>query len=1573
MARVAELELQLLDVTNKKDLAEKEILALKRKASFSDEEIRGLNVALEKSRLEINAAKKYASEVESYLTEKSNKMSATMKQNTELTVNNAAKDQEITGLHAQAEKDRATIAALTANISDLEASLKQVNDELAMKTNKTNDMAVATALSEKQTTALKAQTIADSEIITKLKNQIADLQASSSSTAADLKACSIARAELDKKLVSSLALNKMNDEALSAGRDRIASLETTLAKSNSELAAAKTNIANLKSSAEKEEKKISALTSQTLKDANEIKSLKQQVNDLTVSLSTASSEVKSLKANLQKSTDMLNASAKQVSALTADQVKGKEQRAALQSSLAALKDVEEAQRKQIAELQLLLAQKEQSLDELDQKMINVRAGSLHVLVDHTGTGRAAKVSAGCPSSSSNVRGSGSLETSTHDGPHPEYIALCEKVCSLEEQVSDLTVLCSTKDKEKAELEERAKSTALTMAQMAARNTDLMASLKKSVEDLKELSNQLANANAASNQSELSANETISALQTQLQKCNNTVAALEQQVKELSAAKAAMSASIEALEVEGKKSSDMIAVLTKNIGGLVADKAAAGQKIEDLTTRSCKAEDDVAECNKRLVQVEAALNQAINDTSTLKRSYDELMASAKVTATTNQSERDRLLSQLQSNMDEAASWKQRIEYLEDKLKKANDEFVDLQRQFIELTNSNALAKSAHAKDVERYQLQTKQQEDMIATLKKHIAELELQQKRDSISMSTLTANVDDMRRQVESQKKQYADSQIASAKAVASLESALTKATAELSVLSTNNNTLSTAKLAADAEIQALQAQCKSSSESISAMKSRIADSELKQLKADEDIRTLTASKAAADARINDFENAAEQAKSTIAVLQKRVTELETQGVHSDDQTKTLTKRLNDAIAAKTAADARIATLEARCEKDAVQIGTMEKNAVVLTAELKMAKTELAAANKRVSEASDARLAAEKEKEALKIQGQKDREDLKSLNKRVGDLEGNLKQTIGERTALSQQLMDETSSNAAAKIAAAKEADNLKAQCKKLQDELLAFQQRVQELEIALKADKDQFLALTKNHNNLTTTSTEEIATLKRLLAELETKATAGNREIAALNQKVNELSLINENEERRVVSLEGQIAAGNKDYETLKSDFDALHANKVAADKRIAQLAEQGKNDALALQALQMQIVECKTALATIEKCKADLDATLRASDGEVSALKMKEKLSADEISALKQLVESGQAELKTQNATVVGLEAQKLKGEETIATITQQLADIDKRLLDGTDAANQRIGVLEGQGKSYEANIGLLKQQLEDQKAATASMSAQYQSLKESSAAAMGMLETKSKTDDATIASLRAQAKLDSENIASLTDQLMSLASEFQSFKSDAEKAIAALQSKAKNDNTEIANLHAQNVTDNETIASLTQQLNLRTQESLTAKESAAATINDLQLKGKRDDEEIEALRDQLSALQASSSQTITNTQAQLKKSKEDNKVVEGRIAELEGIYYETDRAYLSQTPILSKYPTFTTPSLIFLQSLFLGIKLVLEKNVASLETSLKASADEIIALKRQISELESTIRAITDENEQVNHMASF
>ena len=754
----------------------------------------------------------------------------------------------------------------------------------------------------------------------------------------------------------------------------------------------------------------------------------------------------------------------------------------------------------------------------------------------------------------------------------------------------------------------------------------------------------------------------------------------------------------------------------------------------------------------------------------------------------------------------------------------------------------------------------------------------------------------------------------SVQTIASLEEALKIAADELALSEAKSNALAAAKLVADIEIQALQAECKSSSESICAMKSHIVDLELKQTKNDDCIRSLTAAKMATDARAKDLETTAEKAKDAMAVLHQRIVDLEAQGVRSGDQRNALTNQLEDTISAKTAADARIIVLESRCEKDALQIATMEANAVSLLAEINKTKeallsaqkemlqlkdviaakeielasnqeasatcyqakeAELVAVNDRLSEASIARLAAEQEVEALKIQRQNDREEHKSLNKRIVDLEGILKQTSEEKTAISQQFKNATALSAAAEIAAAKETDDLKTQSKKIQDELSALQQREHELEAELNSARNQLLALATNHKNLTTSSAEEIAAMKCLVTELETKATVDSKKIAAWTHKCHEVTLINEAERHRIVQLEGQITAGTKDYAALKSEFDALEAALAAADVRIAQLTERGRNDASALDALQAQIVECKAAIAVNEKCKADLEVKLLTSDGEISALTMKVQVSADESSALKQLVDSCQMELETLNARTASLEAQKLKGEEQIATLTQQLADCNKKLLTQTDTASQRIGVLEGQCEKYEADMRLLGNQLEDQKAATASANEEYQSIKESSAAAMVVLETKGKADDATIASLRAQGKVDSKNIASLTDQLTSLTNELQAFKSDAKQTIAALQDKGKNDTKAIGNLHAQNAANGETIASLTQQLadanhreKVLAQESRMENESSAAVISDLKLKGKRDGDEIEALKRQLAALQASSTTTITDLQALLKKS---------------------------------------------------------------------------------------------------------
>ena len=358
------------------------------KAVTLEEKIRGLCVSLETSHLEISAVKKHASDLESDMKEKSNEMNAMMMKNTELIVASAAKDQEIKILREQAEKDRNTIGTLSTSLTDLEAALKQAQSELTEESSKTNDMAVSIALVEKQTASLKAQTITDSEIISQLKSQIADLQATSTSTVAEMKAYATGKSEAEEKLASLAAKSAKDDDELTARKHQIAALEAGLAQSNSALAVLKAQVANLVASAEGNEKKMSFLTSQTQRDEAELQSLRKQIQDLTASIETAYSDTTNLKASLRSTSDMLDASTKQVSILMADQAKVHEERAALQSSIAQLKDVDEAQRN---ELQLLLTQQEQSLIELGQKMLNVRPGNLDVLVDHTGTGRAAKV------------------------------------------------------------------------------------------------------------------------------------------------------------------------------------------------------------------------------------------------------------------------------------------------------------------------------------------------------------------------------------------------------------------------------------------------------------------------------------------------------------------------------------------------------------------------------------------------------------------------------------------------------------------------------------------------------------------------------------------------------------------------------------------------------------------------------------------------------------------------------------------------------------------------------------------------------------------------------------------------------------------------------------------------------------------------------------------------------------------------------------------------------------------------------------------------------------------------------
>lgn len=225
------------------------------------------------------------------------------------------------------------------------------------------------------------------------------------------------------------------------------------------------------------------------------------------------------------------------------------------------------------------------------------------------------------------------------------------------------------------------STAEEMAQITAQNADLMASHEKSMGELEELSIQLANANAVSSQTQRTAEESISALQSQLSKSTGTATALELQVKELTAAKASMSTSIGVFEVERKKSSETITLLTKNIDVLTAAKTVADEDIDNLTALRRKAEDGMVECTKRLAQMEAALKKSNDDTAKLQRSYDELVASSGATAATNQLERDGLKSRIQLNADVDEAQRNHIAELQSLLTQKEQLLAELDKKMI----------------------------------------------------------------------------------------------------------------------------------------------------------------------------------------------------------------------------------------------------------------------------------------------------------------------------------------------------------------------------------------------------------------------------------------------------------------------------------------------------------------------------------------------------------------------------------------------------------------------------------------------------------------------------------------------------------------------------------------------------------------------------------------------------------------------------------------------------------------------------------------------------------------------------
>ena len=286
---------------------------------------------------------------------------------------NATNDTRINELEGRWRSSHDEIAALQRHITELEAALKQSTGELAAMTKLHADLV----------TSSTAAKLTGDKVIDVLKKQVAENQATSSATIADLtaqlkrsedelatlvqnhtQALAAARIAADQQLEAATAQSKHDADAVAALRMRIIELEASLTTSNDELSALVARHA--------------ALTTAKLLVENEVDDLMTEVNAF-------DKQIKSLKASADKD-------AVTITALEADKVAHELLRIDHMQLIAAMKDLQAVVRQskdndlsieaQIDDLKATSDHLTHELETANEHLHNLRMEKLTLSSDH---------------------------------------------------------------------------------------------------------------------------------------------------------------------------------------------------------------------------------------------------------------------------------------------------------------------------------------------------------------------------------------------------------------------------------------------------------------------------------------------------------------------------------------------------------------------------------------------------------------------------------------------------------------------------------------------------------------------------------------------------------------------------------------------------------------------------------------------------------------------------------------------------------------------------------------------------------------------------------------------------------------------------------------------------------------------------------------------------------------------------------------------------------------------------------------------------------------------------------------
>ena len=346
-------------------------------------------------------------------------------------------------------------------------------------------------------------------------------------------------------------------------------------------------------------------------------------------------------------------------------------------------------------------------------------------------------------------------------------------------------------------------------------------------------------------------------------------------------------------------------------------------------------------------------------------------------------------------------------------------------------------------------------------------------------------------------------------------------------LTKTHHDLTTAKGVVDKELESLKAQLKQQAQTIADLQR-----ELEQSKAND---------LAIEARIADLESQLIDAEKTIAILRAQVTK-------DEIDIAALKKRISELEGQLAAVTKEYQGYKSTSEKTVKELNAGLKLAKDEYAQhLKECKLASEKAAKSIADLTSAKAAVDKQVEALTAQGKKDASEIASQKKQLDESAAKLTALAAEYKSYKEN-SETTVNELNASLSKVKDeyAQHLK-ECK-LASEKAA--KSIADLEAANKQAKEEVAAWTKKHQELTSSSAAAKSAADKRIGELDGQVKSiieenelAENEISALKKRVAELGGKAQGLEQTIASQRVQTKADNDEIASLKKQLAELQAS----------------------------------------------------------------------------------------------------------------------------------------------------------------------------------------------------------------------------------------------------------------------------------------------------------------------------------------------------------------------------------------------------------------------------------------------